>query len=538
MRAIEDARAACDAHRWGDAYRLLSGLRSDALEIDDLDRLATAAYLTGHDEEGFAHWVRAHQRSSAAGEVHRAAHFGAKLAQGLGFKGDLGRCRGWVDRTARLLADAGIDCVEQGYLEHGLGMMRVFEAGDLAGAHVHFVQAGKIGARFAHHELVTLARIGEGRMLIYLGDVAEGTAKLDEAMVSIEAGELSPLATGDAYCTVIDACAELFDVGRCHAWTELFTRWCDAQQELVLYRGHCFLHRAEVLGLLGSWPDALAEARSACDRLADPVMPTVLGAACALEGDLLRLAGDLVSAEGAYQRASEHGHDPQPGLALLRLAQGRPDAAGAMIRRALGESQDPVSRARLLGPYVEVMLATSDPADTAAAGPAAEELRDLAAEFGSPLLRARAAWAAGAVSLAEGDANGALVELRRAFNGFNELGVRCDAARARLLLADACRQLGDHDTADIESSAARATLGSLAERSGPPTGPVDLPRGLTRRELEVLRLLARGTTNRGIAQELVVSEKTVASHVSHIFTKLDVTSRSAATAYAYDHDLV
>ena len=195
-------------------------------------------------------------------------------AQGLGFNGDLGRCRGWVERTGRLLTSAGIDCVEQGYLEYGLGMLRLFEAGDIAGAHAHFTQAGKIGARFTHHELITLARIGEGRMLIYLGDISEGMALLDEAMVSIEAAELSPLATGDAYCTVIDACAELFDVGRCRAWTESLTRWCDTQQELVLYRGHCFLHRAEVLGQLGAWPEALIEARRACDRLAAPVNPS------------------------------------------------------------------------------------------------------------------------------------------------------------------------------------------------------------------------------------------------------------------------
>ena len=230
--------------------------------------------------------------------MHRAAHFGVKLAAGPGFKGDLARCRGWVDRVARLLDEAGIDCVEQGYLEHGLGMLRIFEAGDLAGAHAHFVQAGKIGARFAHRELVTLARIGEGRMLVYLGEIAEGMALLDEAMVSIEAGELSPIATGDAYCTVIDACAELFDLGRCRSWTDSFIRWCDTQQELVLYRGHCFLHRAEVLGLLGAWPEALDEARHACDRLAAPLHPTRIGAARCIEGDLLRLLGDLDQARG------------------------------------------------------------------------------------------------------------------------------------------------------------------------------------------------------------------------------------------------
>ena len=257
MGAIEEARAACDSHRWGDAWRLLSEADADEIDIEDLDRLATAAYLTGHDEEGFAHWARAHRLCADRGELHRAAHFGGKIAQGLGFKGDLGRCRGWVDRIARLLDEEGIDCVEQGYLEWGLGMLRIFEAGDISGAHGHFVRAGKIGDRFAHREVVTLARIGEGRMLVYLGEITDGMALLDEAMVSIEAGELSVLATGDAYCTVIDACAELFDLARCRSWTASFQRWCDTQQELILYRGHCFVHQAEVLGLLGAWPEAI-----------------------------------------------------------------------------------------------------------------------------------------------------------------------------------------------------------------------------------------------------------------------------------------
>jgi DNA-binding CsgD family transcriptional regulator/tetratricopeptide (TPR) repeat protein len=515
---------------------MLSGASIEMLDVDDLDRLATAAYLTGHDEEGFAHWARAYQLCAELGEVHRAAHFGVKLSQGLGFKGDIGRFRGWVDRTARLMEEADIDCVEHGYLEFGLAMLQIFEAGDMAGAHALFVQAGKVGARFAHHELVTLARIGEGRMLIYLGEITEGMALLDEAMVSIEADELSPLARGDSYCMVIDACAELFDLGRCRSWTESFVRWCDTQQELVLYRGHCFLHRAEVLGLLGKWPQALVEARSACDRLAAPVNPAALGAACAIEGDLLRLASDLDDAEAAYQRASELGHDPQPGLALLRLAEGGLDAAEAMIRRALGETEPPLSRARLLGAYVEILLGTGD---TAAARTAADELREVAADVRTPLLRAPAARAAGAVLLAEGDAEAALLELRRAFNELNVLGVRYEAARTRLLVAEACDALGDHDAATMESRTARSVLNSLSvdlsttiERADPP------PDGLTQRELEVVRLLAQGKTNRVIAQELVVSEKTVASHVSHVFTKLGVTSRSAATAYAYDHDLV
>jgi DNA-binding NarL/FixJ family response regulator len=535
---MEDARAACEGHRWGDAYRLLSGVALDALDIDDLDRLATAAYLTGHDEEGFDYWVRAHQVCVSEGAVHRAAYFGMRLAQGLGFKGDLGRCRGWVDRTARLLEEAGIDCVEQGYLEHALAMMRLFEAGDVGGARSHFVQAAKIGDRFAHRELVTLARIGEGRMLIYLGEMSEGMALLDEAMVSIEARELSPLATGDAYCTVIDACSELFDLGRCRSWTESFVRWCDTQQELVLYRGHCFLHRAEMLQLLGAWPEALVEARHASDRLAAPVNPAALSGAYMVEGDLLRLIGDFDGAEASYQRANEFGRDPQPGLALLRLSQGRLDIADAMIRRVVGETEDPMSRARMLGPYVKIVLTVGD---TTAGHLAADELHGIAAELGSPLLRAHAAQAAGAVLLADGDTQAALIELRRAFNQYNALGVRHDAACTRLLIADACEALGDHDAAGMESTSACAALESLGATSTPstvtkPAGSV--PGGLTDRELEVLVLLSRGITNRSIAQELFISEKTVASHVSHIFTKLGVTSRSGATAYAYDHDLV
>ena len=392
MTSTEDARAACDSSRWGDAWRLLSEVDLDALDVDDLDRRATAAFLTGHHADAFAAWTRAYQRCLDEGSVHRAASFGARIAEALGFMGDLARCRGWVDRGTDLLGQAGIDCVEQGYLEHGLGMMRLFEAGDIAGAHAHFVQAGKIAAQYAHRELATLAHIAEGRMLIYLGDLAEGMALLDGAMVSIEAGDLSPLATGDAYCTVIDACSELYDLERCRSWTDSFTRWCATQQELVLYRGHCFLHTAEVLGYLGRWPEALDQARHACEHLAEPVHPMALGAASVIEGDLLRRMGDLAGAEASYRRASEHGRDPQPGLALLRVAQGRLDAGDAAIRRALGEAGDPMSRARLLGAYVEVVLAAGD---VEAARPAAVELVEIASMFGSGLLRGHGATSVG-----------------------------------------------------------------------------------------------------------------------------------------------
>jgi DNA-binding NarL/FixJ family response regulator len=534
MPVIDQLRRAYDAGRWADAYTLLAGHETDDLDIDDLDRFATAAYLTGRDEEGFAWWVRAHQRCVDAGAVHRAAYFGMRLSQGLGFKGDLGRCRGWVERTARLLDDAGIDCVEQGYLEYGLAMMRLFGAGDIPGAHAHFVQSGKIGARFAHRELITLARIGEGRMLIYLGDVAEGMTRLDESMVSIEARELSPISTGDAYCTVIDACWELFDVERTQAWTDSFLAWCDAQQALVLYRGHCFLHCAELKALKGTWDEALVDARHACDRLAEPVNPLALGGAWLIEADLLRLVGDFAGAEASYLRAHELGRDPQPGLALLRHAEGRVDSADAMIRRVVGETEDPPARVRMLGPYVEIVCAGGD---FDAARAAADELRALATELDTPYLRAIAARAAGVVLSAEGNEKEALVELRRALNALQALGARYDAACTRVLLARACDAIGDRDASEMELSAANTAFAHLGAWSADEARAA-VPDGLSKRELEVLMLLAQGKTNRGIAEELFISEKTVASHVSHLFTKIGVTTRSAATAYAYDRNLV
>ena len=255
---IGGARGAFDRGSWADAFQRLSVLDADAeLEPDDLDRLASAAYLTGRDERAFELWTRAHRLCADSDDVPRAARFGVRLASALGFKGDITRSAGWVERTRRLLDEAGIECVERGYIAHASAMCRIFQSDDLVGAHALFVESGEIGGTYGDHELVTLARIGEGRMLIYLGHLAEGLALLDEAMVSVEARELAPIAIGDAYCTIIDACHELFDLARCRAWTDSFSEWCDAQQDLVLYRGHCLMHRAELMAIGGSWAEAV-----------------------------------------------------------------------------------------------------------------------------------------------------------------------------------------------------------------------------------------------------------------------------------------
>jgi DNA-binding NarL/FixJ family response regulator len=537
-RAIDDARAAFENHDWGETHRLLSGLPVDDLSVDDLDRFAMAAYLTGRDETAFELWARAHRECARADETQLAARFGLRLAEAMGFKGDIARSAGWVERVRRLLDDAGIDCVELGYLAHASAKCRIFEARDFAGAHDLFVQAGAIGTTHRDRELVTLARIGEGRMLVYLGALAQGMALLDEAMISIEAREISPMAVGDAYCTVIDACAELFDVSRCRAWTESFSRWCDEHADLVLYRGHCLLHGAEVLQINGDWADAAASAHRACERLAEPINHLTLGGAHYVEGELHRLRGEFTAAEASYRSANEYGCEPQPGLALMRLAQGRRDTADATIRRLLDETTDPIPRARVLGAYAEIVLATGD---VSAARAAADELMAVAAELGSPFLQARAAHATGAVLLAQGHAKDALVASRRALKQWTELEARYEAALTRALIADACAAVGDTDGAELARNAARSTfeaLGAVPDlaRLGGGEEPARLD-GLTARELEVLRVLAEGKTNRVIAQKLFISEKTVASHVSHIFTKLGVSSRAAATAYAYDHDL-
>ena len=535
MGQPDAAHVAYCRREWGTAHRLLSE-RAGAgpLSVDELDWLATAAYLTGRDEEAFDRWSEAHRAALGAGDTLRAVHFGFRISSGMGFKGDIARASGWVARVQRVLDEVAIDCVEHGYLDLGKCFRRLFEAGDVAGAREFAARAGKIADRFADVELATVARLFEGRCLIYLGEVAEGLAMLDEAMVAVETEEVSPIMAGDAYCTAIDACHELFDVRRCELWSAAFVAWCDAQPDLVLYRGHCLLHQAEVLQLHGRWADGVAFAHEACGRLSAPPNPLVLGGAHYVEAELHRLRGEFAAAEQGYERAHQAGCDPHPGLALLRLAQGQVDVAAAAVRRALAEADAPLGRARLLSPSIEILLAAGD---VSAAVEAQRELAALAGELSSRLLDAQSCQMDGAVRLALGDAAGALGVLRRALSGWSELGAPHDAARTRLLLAAACDAVGDNEGARMERTAAQAVLDQLGSGAGKSI-PRPLPGGLSPREAEVLVLVARGGTNRAIGEELFISEKTVTSHLTHLFAKLGVTSRGEASAFAYEHGLV
>ena len=475
-----------------------------------------------------------------AGDVARAARCAFWLAFVLLNKGELVAGGGWVHRAQRLLDDGQLDCVEQGYVRYCAALRSVFE-GDVEAAHAGFAEAAMSGDRFGDPELVALARVGQGRCLIYRGEIAAGMALLDEAMVAVTAQEVSPAAVGDLYCTVIEGCQEVFDVRRAQEWTAALSRWCDSQPELVLYRGQCLVHRAELMLLSGAWSDAVVEVQRACDRLAQPASQRALGAAFYVRAELYRLRGEFAEAEQAYRQAHQYGRQPQPGLAQIRLAQGHVDEACGAIRRSLDEAEDTVTRSRLLAPYVDMLLAGGD---VAAARGAADELSGIAAEWNTPLLSALSSHATGSVLLADGDARAALASLRRAWTVWSELGATYDGARARMLMGVACRMLGDEDSAQMEFDAARSALQQLEaapdvlrveELSQTTARPI--AGGLTAREVQVLKLVATGKTNRAIASELFISEKTVATHVSSLLTKLGLSSRSAATAYAYEHHL-
>ena len=526
----------------GETGSVNTGGPGDEVGLSELGERAVAAYLGGREEESLAAWEEGHRRCTDAGDIVGGARFGVQIAQALAFKGDIARTSGWVERVRRQLDSGDVDCVELGYVEHVAAFCRIMEVGDVAGALAGFERATKIADRFGDRQLRALAHMGTGRCLIYSGELRDGLALLDEVMVSVEMGELAPVAIGDAYCTVIDACYELFDLRRCATWTLSFTSWCEANPEVVLYRGQCLLHRAELLLLRGDWTSALDAAREACARLADPVNLLTIGGAHRLEGDVRRLRGDHEGAETCYELADLAGCPPQPGRALLRAAQGDVEASAGMMGRALREVEDPLSRARLLGPGVEVAIAAGD---LDAARTRCEELGAIAHELSSVLLGAYAAHAEGAVAVAVGDTDRALRLLRRVLAAWRDVDVPYEAAQARLLLAEVCEATGDLDGAATERRTADRALRALETGEplpvGPPpasTGDAAATAGLTAREVEVLLLVARGLSNRDVGSDLFIAEKTVASHLNHIFTKLGLSSRSAATAYAYEHGLL
>jgi DNA-binding CsgD family transcriptional regulator len=453
----------------------------------------------------------------------------------------MSRATGWFARAQRLLEREARDCVERGYLLIPVLLQHV-AAGDSVAAYATAAEAAEIGERFGDADLFALVVQEQGHALVRQGRVEEGLRLLDETMVAVTAGELSPIVTGLVYCNTIAFCQSVYEVRRAREWTAALTQWCEQQPDMVAHTGLCLLHRAEIMQLTGEWPEALEEARLAGRRCAETTNQAGAAGALYRQGEVYRLQGKLAAAEEAYRNTRRGGYEPQPGLALLRLAQGKSDAAAGAIRRLMVETSEPSKRARLLPAYVEIMLAVGD---AEAASGACAELQEIAERWEGGMMSAMAAHARGAVDLAEGDARAALVALREAGQAWRELEAPYEVARVGVLMALACRALGDDDSAAMELEAARGVFERLgaapdlarADSLARPVTPGDT-HGLTPRELQVLRLVATGETNKVIAAELVLSERTVDRHVSNIFTKLGVSSRAAATAYAYEQQLV
>jgi DNA-binding CsgD family transcriptional regulator len=527
---------------WGEAYSSYTAAAVEAaLELDDLECHAIVAHLIGRSDESRDILAQGYREALRSGAGARAARFAFWLGHGLLFDGREGEASGWFARARQLLASQEAECPEHGYLliPHGIEQL---EAGDNDAAAATFAHAQGVATRCGDLNLLAMAGHGRGRALIRCGRIAEGMAVLDEVMVAVTSGEVSPMVVGDVYCGVLEACHEVLDLRRAREWTGALSRWCESHPDLVPHRGPCQVYRAEVMQFHGSWSDAFAEAQRACEWLSLPVSPEGPADAFYRIGELHRLRGAYAEAEEAYRNASRLGRRPEPGLPLLWMTQGRLSAAQTALRRALEEETDLGRRAGLLDADIQVLLAQGD---IAGARARTSELREIATALGAPLVRALCAMAEGAASLAEHDPGAALGPLRRAWMEWQRLEAPYDAARARLLIGCAYHDLGDQESAAMEFDAARwvfqqlgalpdlACVDALASHSDAGVAPG----GLTTREIEVLRLIAAGQTNKEIGVALVISEHTVARHVQNMLAKLGCSSRAALAAFAVEHRL-
>lgn len=537
--ALDRGRSAYREHRFADAVASLDEAdREHAVAASDLERLAIADILVGRIEEGLDSLTRAHEAYLGEGDVDAATRCAAWLGMELMDLGDRARAGGWFARAQRLVEQDADRRADHGFLFIPEGLA-AFYAGDGERAAAAFERAGEFARAFHDADLVALAGLGFGQAKIMLGEPDAGLAMLDEVMVAVTAGEISPIPSGIVYCAVLQSCRLAFDVRRAREWTRALDHWCEERPDMVAFTGQCHGHRAALFLLHGAWDDALAAAEEAQERSERGDRDGLFGA-WYQHGEVHRLRGELTAAESSYGRAAQTGFEPQPGLALLRLAQGKAKLARSLIVAAL-ERVDPAERRGLLAAVVEIQLAVGD---AGAARVAADELAALSHASAMPMLRAIAEQSESAVLLAESDARGALTTSRHAWTRWRDLDVPYEAARCRVIAARACRELGDEASAAMELDAARVVFVELgahqalaaveAELYAERTGRAD---GLSAREVEVLQLVAVGDTNREIAHELYLSEKTVERHLSNIFGKLGLSSRSAATAYAFRHGL-
>jgi DNA-binding NarL/FixJ family response regulator len=538
-KTVDVLRHAREAYERGDWVLAFDQLhRAGELDPDDSMALATSAYLLGNVDETVRALQVGYQDRIQNEDTLGAVRFACWLGLVLNLRGEVAVGGGWVARAQRLLETESEDVVERGYLfiheffQH-LGR------GDFARAGETAVRIVNTGRRFTDHDLIALGLLTQGRMMIYSGRVPEGLGLLDEAMVEISTAAVSPIIAGMVYCAMIEACQELSDFSRAASWTTALTTWCEVQPGLVPFTGQCSLHRGQIMRLHGAYDEALAEYALAQRRYQVEGTPAPAGRALTEQGDVQRIRGRLDEAEAAYHQAAELGHEPQPGLALLWLARGRTAAAISAINRLLAEAQGPVHRSWMLPAAVEVLVSAGR---VDQARQHSDELAGIASSFGNAAVRAMARYAAATVHLASGQTEDALSNAREAARLWSQVGSPYESARARVLVARALRELGDEDSATTEFAVARRTFADVGAE--PAAHEIDQllgrtrPGGLTEREVEVLRLVAAGRSNHEIAGFLVLSQKTVERHLSNIFTKLDVPSRTAAAAYAHEHGLM
>ena len=539
---LQDGRDAYRQGAWQTAFDAFSSAdQAEPLSALDLELAATSAYLLGRDDDYVAHLERAHQLHLEAGDVPRAVRCGFWIGHSLMFRGERARGAGWFARIERLLEGHEGDCVEHGYLRIPRWLEQMGR-GDFEAGYATAVEAAEIGERCDDPDLVWLARDDQARALMRLGRVAEARRLINEALVTATSGALSPRVTGIVFCNTIAFCYAGHEMRQVQEWTDALTRWCEGQPQMVAHNGLCQVHIAQIALFRGDWNAALERAQRCVEHFSRGALNRLaIGEAFYCQGEAHRLRGHFRAAEDAYQLASQNGREPQPGLALLRLRQEKADVAAATIRRVMVETTAPLARARRLPAYVEIMLATGgfEPARAACV-----ELDEICAGLGCEVLDATAAYCRGSVALAEGRASDALIELRRAQATWVELEALYELARTRTAIGLACRALGDEDSARLELQAARTVfqqLGTMVEIERMSLSPAEpeavATHGLTGRELEVLGRVAAGKTNRDIATELFISEHTVARHLQNIFAKLNVSTRTEAAAFAFEHDL-
>jgi DNA-binding CsgD family transcriptional regulator len=534
---LERARDAVAQESWAEAYAAFAAIDTPLLTPRDWEGLADTTWWLGRLDESLAARHKAYAGFVEAGDERSAGWAAGRLCIEHFVREEPAVGAGWLARAQRH-ARALPECVELGWI--ALLEATVLRFGGASDTAMPLAErATQIAQRFADRDLLAMAIHTQGLILTASGRVTEGLAMLDEAMTSVVAGELSNFYTGVIYCDVIQACLEIADVARAGEWSEAARDWADSMPEESTYPGLCRINRAQVASLQGDWTRAEAEAMRAAEELS--FSPSLVAEALYEIGDIRRRLGDLAGAEEAFGRAHQLGFEPQPGLALLRLAQGKVDAAISALRiAATGVAGGPLRMARLEWALADASLAAGD---LETAGSAADALEAMARGSDAAVLAATAATVRGSVRLADGDGPGALESLRRACAVWLDLKLPYETARTRVLYGLALRAVNDEDGARLELRAAMSSFerlgaaGEAVRASDLLAGSTTLPGGLTAREAEVLRLVAAGKTNRDISVELVISEHTVARHLQNIFVKLDVSSRSAATAFAFEHDL-